>query len=165
MSLAITDDVTIADIDEAIKHINDMLKIDEYGNRMEWRKKELLQKSIDDLLDARISLALGEKIFDWCVHTDAFFVQDSQPLAYRTKQTLQKNFRYITWPIITRSLKMPRKSAKQIVTEVVTKVNEELPKKKAAPKKEEPKITVEHYYRCMTIIAPGSNCNCYASKA
>jgi hypothetical protein len=64
MSLAITDDVTIADIDEAIKHINDMLKIDEYGNRMEWRKKELLQKSIDDLLDARISLALGEKIFD-----------------------------------------------------------------------------------------------------
>lgn len=64
MSLAITDDVTIADIDEAIKHINDMLKIDEYGNRMQWRKKELLQKSIDDLLDARISLALGEKIFD-----------------------------------------------------------------------------------------------------
>jgi hypothetical protein len=64
MSLAITDDVTIADIDEAIKHINDMLKVDEYGNRMEWRKKELLQKSIDDLLDARISLALGEKIFD-----------------------------------------------------------------------------------------------------
>ena len=34
---------------------------------------------------------------------------------------------------------MPRKSAKQIVTEVVTKVNEELPKKKTAPKKEEPK--------------------------
>lgn len=64
MSLAITDDVTIADIDEAIKHINNMLKIDEYGNRMEWRKKELLQKSIDDLLDARISLAAGEKIFD-----------------------------------------------------------------------------------------------------
>lgn len=64
MSLAITDDVTIADIDEAIKHINNMLKIDEYGNRMQWRKKELLQKSIDDLLDARISLAAGEKIFD-----------------------------------------------------------------------------------------------------
>ena len=64
MSLAITEDVTIAEIDEAIKHINEMLKTDEYGNRMEWRKKELLQKSIDDLLDARISLALGEKIFD-----------------------------------------------------------------------------------------------------
>ncbi len=60
---------------------------------------------------------------------------------------------------------MPRKSAKQIVNEVVAKVNEELPTKKSATKKEEPKITVEHYSRCMTVIAPGSNCNCYASKA
>jgi hypothetical protein len=64
MSLAITDDVTLEDIDEAIKHINGMLKTDEYGNRMDWRKKELLQKSIDDLLDARIAIALGEKVFD-----------------------------------------------------------------------------------------------------
>lgn len=64
MSLAITDDVTLEDIDEAIKHISTMLKKDEYGNRMDWRKKELLQKSIDDLLDARISLAHGEKVFD-----------------------------------------------------------------------------------------------------
>jgi hypothetical protein len=64
MSLAITEDVTLADIDEAIKHIYGMLKTDEYGNRMDWRKKELLQKSIDDLLDARISLAQGEKVFD-----------------------------------------------------------------------------------------------------
>lgn len=64
MSLAITDDVTIDDIDEAIKHINGMLKTDEYGNRLNWRKKELLQKSIDDLLDARLSLAQGEKVFN-----------------------------------------------------------------------------------------------------
>ena len=64
MSLAITEDVTLADIDEAIKHIYGMLKTDEFGNRMNWRKKELLQKSIDDLLDARISLASGEKVFD-----------------------------------------------------------------------------------------------------
>jgi hypothetical protein len=64
MSLAITEDVTLADIDEAIKHIYGMLKTDEYGNRMDWRKKELLQKSIDDLLDARLSLAQGEKVFD-----------------------------------------------------------------------------------------------------
>lgn len=64
MSLAITDDVTLEDIDEAIKHINGMLKTDEYGNRMDWRKRELLQKSIDDLLDARLSLASGEKVFD-----------------------------------------------------------------------------------------------------
>jgi hypothetical protein len=41
-----------------------MLKTDEYGSRMNWRKKELLQKSIDDLLDARLSLAQGEKVFD-----------------------------------------------------------------------------------------------------
>ncbi len=42
MSLAITDDVTLEDIDEAIKHIYGMLKTDEFGNRMNWRKKELL---------------------------------------------------------------------------------------------------------------------------
>jgi|LauGreDrversion4_1035100.scaffolds.fasta_scaffold1022826_1 hypothetical protein len=64
MSLAITEDVTLGDIDEAINHINNMLKTDEYGSRMNWRKKELLQKSIDDLLDARLSLAQGEKVFD-----------------------------------------------------------------------------------------------------
>jgi len=56
MSLAITEDVTLDDIDEAIKHIFGMLKTDEYGNRMDWRKKELLQNSIDDLLDARLKL-------------------------------------------------------------------------------------------------------------
>ena len=60
---------------------------------------------------------------------------------------------------------MPRKTAKQIVTEVVTKVNEELPKKKAAPKKEEIKNALEHYSRCMTVVVLGSNCNCYVSKA
>lgn len=60
---------------------------------------------------------------------------------------------------------MPRKSAKEIVTQVVTKVNQELPTKKAAAKKEEIKDAVEHYSRCMTIIVPGSHCNCYASKA
>jgi hypothetical protein len=56
---------------------------------------------------------------------------------------------------------MPRKSAKQIVDEVVAKVKEETPKVKA--KAEEPKEPeVEHYFRCMTVIAPGSKCNCYA---
>jgi hypothetical protein len=64
MSVAITDDVTIDDIDEAIKHIFNMLKTDEYGNRMDWRKKELLQNSIDDLLDARIRLTQEGKAFD-----------------------------------------------------------------------------------------------------
>jgi hypothetical protein len=58
---------------------------------------------------------------------------------------------------------MPRKSAKQIVDEVVAKVEEELPKKKAAPKKEEPKEAVEHNRLCMTLVVPGSACNCPAS--
>lgn len=64
MSLAITDDVTIEDIDEAIAHIFAMLKTDEYGNRMNWRKKEILQNSIDDLLDARLRLSKGEEAFE-----------------------------------------------------------------------------------------------------
>lgn len=64
MSLTITDEVTVADIDEAIKHIYKMLKTDEFGNRMDWRKKEMLQASLDDLLDARLSLAKGEKVFE-----------------------------------------------------------------------------------------------------
>jgi hypothetical protein len=64
MSVAITDDVTIEDIDEAIKHIFAMLKTDEFGNRMSWRKKELLQNSIDDLLDARLRLSQGEQVFE-----------------------------------------------------------------------------------------------------
>lgn len=55
---------------------------------------------------------------------------------------------------------MARKSAKQIVDEVVAKVNEETPKVKT--KAEEP--AVEHYFRCMTVVAPGSKCNCYASN-
>lgn len=60
---------------------------------------------------------------------------------------------------------MPRKSAKQIVDDVVAKVKEETPKvKKAAPKKEEPQITVEHNRLCMTVVVPGSACNCPVSK-
>lgn len=64
MSVAITEDVTLAEIDEAIAHIFKMLKTDEYGNRMDWRKKELLQNSIDDLLDARLKLTMEGKAFD-----------------------------------------------------------------------------------------------------
>lgn len=56
MSLTIDEEVTVEDIDEAIRHIAAMLKTDTYGNRMNWRKKELLQVSLDDLLDARLRL-------------------------------------------------------------------------------------------------------------
>jgi hypothetical protein len=58
---------------------------------------------------------------------------------------------------------MPRKSAKQIVEDVVTKVNEELPTKKKAPKKEETQEAVEHHRLCMTLVSPGSACNCPVS--
>jgi hypothetical protein len=63
MSLTITEEVTLAEIDEAIKHVFAMLKTDQYGNRMDWRKKEILEMSIDDLLDARLNLQKTGKLF------------------------------------------------------------------------------------------------------
>jgi hypothetical protein len=63
MTVQITEEITLDDIDETIKHINEMLKTDEYGNRMDWRKKEMLLLSIDDLLDARLNLVKTGKLF------------------------------------------------------------------------------------------------------
>jgi hypothetical protein len=63
MTVQITEEITLADIDETIRHINEMLKTDEYGNRMDWRKKEMLLLSIDDLLDARLNLVRTGKLF------------------------------------------------------------------------------------------------------
>jgi hypothetical protein len=63
MAVELADEITIEDIDETIKHINEMLKTDEYGNRMDWRKKEMLLLSIDDLLDARLNLVKTGKLF------------------------------------------------------------------------------------------------------
>jgi hypothetical protein len=63
MTVQIADEITVNDIDETIKHINEMLKTDEYGNRMDWRKKEMLLMSIDDLLDARLNLVKTGKLF------------------------------------------------------------------------------------------------------
>ena len=54
--LIIEDEVTISELDEALAFIWKELKTDEYGKRMDWRKKELLLSSIDDLLDARLEL-------------------------------------------------------------------------------------------------------------
>ena len=54
--LIIEKEVTIPELDEALTFIWKKVKTDEYGNRMDWRKKELLLTSIDDLLDARIEL-------------------------------------------------------------------------------------------------------------
>ena len=55
--LTIEKEVTIAEIDEAISNVYAMLKTDTYGNRMDWRKKQILQTSLDDLLDARLNLS------------------------------------------------------------------------------------------------------------
>jgi hypothetical protein len=54
--LQINEQVNLKDIDEAINHIYTMLKDDRYGNRLTYQRRELLQTSIDDLLDARLTL-------------------------------------------------------------------------------------------------------------
>ena len=54
--LIIEDEVTVSELDEALSFIWKELKTDEYGKRMDWKKKELLLTSIDDLLDARLEL-------------------------------------------------------------------------------------------------------------
>ena len=53
--IVIEGEVTVAEIDEALRNIREML-VDRYGNRLSNQKKELLKSSIDDLLDARINL-------------------------------------------------------------------------------------------------------------
>jgi hypothetical protein len=63
MTIVITEEVSLADIDEAIRHAYEMLKTDQYGNRMTWQKKQILQNSIDDLLDARLNLVNNGKAF------------------------------------------------------------------------------------------------------
>ena len=56
VKMLIEPDISIAEIDEAIGYLSERLKIDKYGARLDWRKKDLLQSSIDDLLDERIAL-------------------------------------------------------------------------------------------------------------
>jgi len=63
MPVVITEEVTLADIDETIAYVNEMLKTDTYGNRMNWQKKEDLIMSIDELLDARINLMRTGRAF------------------------------------------------------------------------------------------------------
>jgi len=53
--IVIDGEVTVAEIDEALRNIRDML-VDRYGNRLSHQKKELLLSSVDDLLDARLNL-------------------------------------------------------------------------------------------------------------
>jgi hypothetical protein len=51
-------EVTVQDIDEALKYLAAGLE-DKYGSRLTWRKKTLILESIDDLLDARLALTEG----------------------------------------------------------------------------------------------------------
>jgi len=54
--MVIESDISIAELDEAIGYLNDRLKIDQYGNRMDWRKRQTIQDAIDDLLDERLKV-------------------------------------------------------------------------------------------------------------
>ena len=54
--MIIESDISIAELDEAIGYLNDRLKIDQYGNRMDWRKRQTIQDAMDDLLDERLKV-------------------------------------------------------------------------------------------------------------
>ena len=59
ISMIIEQDViTLADIDEAIFHLAEMLK-DRYGNRLTHRRKAFLMGELDSLLDARLEALHG----------------------------------------------------------------------------------------------------------
>ena len=47
------DEVTVAEIDEAISYLSEMLK-DKYGNRLTHQRKAFLMGELDSLLDARL---------------------------------------------------------------------------------------------------------------
>ena len=58
--IVIEEKVTLEDLDEAISNVYAMLKSDNYGNR-----KQLLETSLDDLLDARLNLTkTGSAVID-----------------------------------------------------------------------------------------------------
>ena len=54
--LIIEEEITISELDDALNFVWKKLKTDEYGKRMDWKKREMLLSSIDDLLDARLDL-------------------------------------------------------------------------------------------------------------
>lgn len=54
-----TEEVSLAELDEALGHLAEQLK-DRYGNRLTWQRKTLLLESMDDLLDFRLMLMRGE---------------------------------------------------------------------------------------------------------
>ena len=53
--LLVTEEITIAEIDEALAHMREKVQ-DRYGNRLTYKQKQLYWASIDDLLEARLNL-------------------------------------------------------------------------------------------------------------
>ena len=56
----VTAEATLAEIDEALAHLRERLQ-DRYGNRLTYQQKQLFLSSVDDLLDARLSLTEGNR--------------------------------------------------------------------------------------------------------
>jgi hypothetical protein len=54
----VADDLTIADIDEALGHLRLKLQ-DRYQNRLTYQQREFYLASVNDLLDARLSITEG----------------------------------------------------------------------------------------------------------
>ena len=56
----VTAEATLAEIDEALAHLRERLQ-DRYGNRLTHQQRQLFLSSVDDLLDARLSLTGGNR--------------------------------------------------------------------------------------------------------
>ena len=56
----VTAEATLAEIDEALSHLRERLR-DRYGNRPTYQQRQLYLSSVDDLLDARLSLTGGNR--------------------------------------------------------------------------------------------------------
>ena len=53
------EEINLADIDEALAHLRERLQ-DRYGNRLTHQQRQFYLSSVDDLLDARLSLTKGK---------------------------------------------------------------------------------------------------------
>ena len=53
--LKVEEEVTLADIDEALRHLREKIQ-DRYGNRVSAKQRQEFMTYIDDLLDVRLNL-------------------------------------------------------------------------------------------------------------
>ena len=60
MSVVITPEITIEDIDEALAFFRERIQ-DRYGNRLTYFQRNLYWDSINELLDARLALTEGNR--------------------------------------------------------------------------------------------------------